>query len=91
MEESAAKKQTESGLVLEWIQNGRADRFTLRYSADRRAAYLTDREGRVYRLAEGDGLLFLTSEVGQSLLVGDFPPTLTLDGREVSPAVLEWI
>ena len=77
-------------MTLDWIKDGRAGRYTLVFSQNMRLAVLTDASGARYTLTEADALLFLECEAGASAMTDEYPPALFLDGKEVSPAVLEW-
>lgn len=77
-------------LLLEWISDGRAERFTLTCHPQSLRATLTDRNGCEYRLTCADLAVFFATDCGRSLLVGDPPPVLTVGGRTVSPAILAW-
>ena len=89
-EATAADARPCGFMTLDWIKDGRADRYTLIFSYDMRTAILSDASGERYALAESDALLFLESDAGASAMTDEYPPALLLDGKTVSPAVLEW-
>lgn len=91
LEDGGADACREGRMTVEWIKDGISDRYMLSFSEDLRAAYIADTEGHLFRLREAELFPFLQSEAGASVLIGKFPPALRLDGKTVSPSVLEWL
>ena len=85
-----ADSRTGGHMMLEWIKDGVADRYTLSFSYDMRTACLLDANGNLFRLADGDTFPFLQSAAGAASLIDEYPSPLTLDGKDVAPSVLEW-
>ena len=80
----------EDRLLVEWIKDGRSDRFFLAYAPDLLTARLTDAEGNSYVITDDAALVFLATEAGKAVLVGEDPPALTVNGREIPYAIIEW-
>ena len=88
--DAAPSAFSEASLILDWIKDDRADRYTLAYAPDLLSVRLTDREDNAYLLSGDAAIALLATDAGKSSLVGENPPALTVGDKTVSPAILEW-
>ncbi len=77
-------------LLLEWIRDGHARQYSLYLSPSSLSAYMTDADQNGYALTEAAIAHFLASEAASPSLVGAYPPTVLVGGREVPFAVCQW-
>lgn len=89
---SALPAELEESLFLlaEWIRDGRAQPFRLYLSPSALEGYLVDERGNGFRLKEKGALFFLISAFSSSLLVGEEPPALTVNGQAIPFALCRW-
>ncbi len=80
----------QGGLLLEWIRDGYATAYRLRFAPEEGQAYVTDTAGQTFLLDDAGAYLFYSSAAAAPSLTGEAAPALELSGASLLPSMTQW-